>query len=216
VSVALLVIAKAPEPGRSKTRLCPPCTPEQAARLAEASLLDTLESVGSARTGGRRVLVLDGPPGPWIPPGWTVLPQRGGGLDERIANAFADGTGPALLVGMDTPQLTAALVEASASALLDPVDAVLGPASDGGYWAIGLRRPDPRAVLGIPMSTSRTYAAQARRLHRLGLSYRRLPELRDVDTFADALEVAALAPTSRFATTLAGLAGAAAVAGARP
>jgi glycosyltransferase A (GT-A) superfamily protein (DUF2064 family) len=99
----LLVIAKAPEPGRSKTRLCPPCSPEQAAALAEAALTDTLRAV-AATPADERVLVLDGTPGDWLPEGFRVVPQRGDGLDERLAAAFADAGGPALLIGMDTPQ----------------------------------------------------------------------------------------------------------------
>jgi len=105
----LLVIAKEPVAGRVKTRLVPPCTPEQAAALAEAALADTLHAV-LAVPARRRVLVLDGEPGPWLPPGFDVMPQCGGGLDERLAGAFAAISGPALLVGMDTPQLTPGLL----------------------------------------------------------------------------------------------------------
>ncbi|NEA82606.1 glycosyltransferase, partial [Actinospica acidiphila] len=77
--VTLLVIAKEPRPGRVKTRLTPPFTPEEAAALAEAALADTLDAV--ARTPARRrVLVLDGSPGPWLPAGVEVVPQCAGGL----------------------------------------------------------------------------------------------------------------------------------------
>jgi hypothetical protein len=201
VSVALLVLAKSPAPGRSKTRLCPPCSFDQAACLAEVALLDTLEAVEAARTPGRRVLVLDGEPGPWRRPGWDVLAQRGRGLDERLANAFADAGGPGLLVGMDTPQITPALLRASVDTLCDR-GAVLGRAEDGGYWAIGLREPDPAVFLGVPMSTASTFRAQRRRLRSLGIGCEELPPLRDVDTIDDAWAVAARAPTSRFARTL--------------
>lgn len=84
----LLVIAKEPRPGRVKTRLTPPFTPEEAAGLAEASLADTLHAV-AATPATRRVLVLDGAPGPWLPPGFDVVAQCAGGLDERLAEAFA-------------------------------------------------------------------------------------------------------------------------------
>jgi glycosyltransferase A (GT-A) superfamily protein (DUF2064 family) len=83
---------------------------------------------------------------------------------------------------------------------------VLGPAADGGYWAIGLRQPDPRALLGVPMSTERTLAAQRIRLRAIGLEVAQLETLRDVDTFSDALDVAARVPASRFARTLASFA----------
>lgn len=200
---ALLVIAKAPVAGRSKTRLTPPFTPKQAAALAEAALADTLAAV-AAVPDHRRVLVLEGEPGPWLPDGFETVPQRVGGLDERLAGAFAAAGGPALLVGMDTPQLTRELLEEGLAALAHPeVDAVIGDAEDGGYWAIGLTTPDPRVFRGVPMSADDTGAAQRTRLGELGLRTAELPPLLDVDTAADALRVAAAAPGSRFACTLA-------------
>ena len=190
----LLVIAKEPRPGRVKTRLTPPFTPEQAAALAEAALADTLHAVAAAPA-ARRVLVLDGRPGPWLPPGFEVVPQCAGGLDERLAAAFTQCRGPALLIGMDTPQVTPALLTVD----LDGCDACLGLAEDGGFWALGLAAPDPALVRGVPMSTARTGAVQRDRLLRAGLRVRALPPLRDVDTAADARAVAAAAPGSRFA-----------------
>jgi uncharacterized protein len=198
--VALAVIAKAPAPGRSKTRLSPPLSPQEAAMLAEAALVDTLATV--AATGAdRKVVILDGPAGPWLPPGVEVIEQRGGGLDERLANAFADLGGPALIIGMDTPQVRPETLRA-ALVRLRTADAVLGPAADGGYWAIGLGAPDRRALLGVPMSTGHTLAAQRARLRALGLATVELETLRDVDTFADALAVARGAQLTRFATAL--------------
>jgi hypothetical protein len=149
--------------------------------------------------------VLDGRPGPWLPDGFDVVPQRGSGLDERLANAFAAVAGPALLVGMDTPQLTARHLTVDWSA----ADAWFGPAADGGFWALGLREPDPALLLGVPMSTSYTGAHQRRRLLAAGLRVADLPMLRDVDTAADAHEVAAAAPETRFAATVRRLAPAA-------
>lgn len=197
----LLVIAKEPVPGRVKTRLTPPYTPVQAARLAEAALADTLETI-AALPARRRVLVLSGRPGSWLPVngGWEVVPQAAGGLDERIAAAFALCDGPALLVGMDTPQLAAAhLASALAPDGWDSCDAWFGPAADGGFWALGLAEPDPGLVRGVPMSTDGTGAEQRRRLVTAGLAVRDLPLLRDVDTPGDAAEVAACCPQGRFA-----------------
>jgi uncharacterized protein len=203
--VALLVIAKSPRPGRVKTRLCPPCGAQEAADLAEAALADTL-AVVAATPARRHVLVLDGPIGPWLPPGFAVSPQVGTGLAERLGNAFAAAGGPAFLVGMDTPQLTTGLVATAARMLATRgTDAVLGPALDGGWWGIGLRAPDARAFRGVEMSTDRTHAQQHARLTALGLQTRPLPPLRDVDTFADAVAVAGLAPCSRFARAVAAL-----------
>jgi rSAM/selenodomain-associated transferase 1 len=202
-TVALVVIAKSPAPGRSKTRLCPPCTPVQAAALAEAALRDTLDAV-SAAPARRRLLALDGPPGGWLRDGLEVVPQVQGGLGTRLAAALGAAGGPALVVGMDTPQLSAADLAVAAAPLEDGrTDAVLGPALDGGYWTIGLRSPDPRAFLGVPMSSERTCAAQRRRLHELGLEVAMIHELRDVDSIDDARAVAAAAPHTGFASQLA-------------
>src|SRR3569833_3626219 len=97
----LLVIAKEPIPGQVKTRLTPPYTPTQAAVIAESALADTLDSV--ARTPAvRRILALQGRPGDWLPPGIEVVPQRGDGLDERLANAIEDRGGPADKKGQGT------------------------------------------------------------------------------------------------------------------
>jgi uncharacterized protein len=196
----LLVIAKQPRPGRVKTRLVPPCTPGQAAALAEAALADTLHTVLAAPA-RRRVLVLDGEPGPWLPPGFDIVPQCAGGLDERLADAFDRVSGPALLIGMDTPQLTPALLRVSWEA----ADAWFGPATDGGFWALGLRAPDPALIRGVPMSTANTGASQRGRLQAAGLRVADLPPLRDVDTAADAVAVARQAPGSRFAAQVAEL-----------
>jgi len=201
----LLVIAKAPLAGSAKTRLCPPCTGEQAAELAEAALADTLAAVAATSCGGR-TLVLEGAPGEWLPEGIEVVAQRGDGLGERLAAAFADTEGAALLVGMDTPQLGPALLEDALGRLEEPGgDAVLGPAEDGGYWAIGMREPRPEAFLGVPMSSERTAERQRQRLRGLGMAVEELATLRDVDFWPDALAVAAAAPASRFARTLASL-----------
>jgi uncharacterized protein len=198
----MIVLAKAPVPGRVKTRLCPPCNPAQAARLAEAALADTLAAV-AATPGRRRVLALDGRPGPWLPAGFEVIPQRGDGLDERLAYAFTDVGDGGVLVGMDTPQLTPARLGASLAALHAPsVDAVLGPCLDGGWWGIGLREPDPAVFLGVPMSTPSTHDAQRSRVCSLGLRVHALPTLRDVDDIDDAVAVARAAPHTRFAETL--------------
>ncbi len=201
----LLVIAKEPVPGRVKTRLTPWYTPEQAVVLAEAALADTLEAV-RATAAARRVLVLDGVPGAWLPAGIDVVPQVGGGLDERLAAAFAACPGPALLIGMDTPQVTPALLAHGLE--LTRGGAVFGPAEDGGFWALGLAEPDPGLLLGVPMSVPQTGAVQRQRLVEAGLAVRDLPVLRDVDTPDDARRVAAETPGSRFAAAVARLAGA--------
>lgn len=203
----LLVIAKSPVPGRVKTRLTPPFTPEEAARLAEASLVDTLHAA-LAMSARRRVLILDGAPGAWLPAGIDVVAQCDGGLDERLAAAFAGCDGPAVLIGMDTPQVTPALLApALGPGAWRDCDAWLGPADDGGFWALGLAEPDPQLLRGVPMSTAHTGAAQRTRLTDAGLRVRDLAVLRDVDTAHDAALVAAAAPDGRFAAEHARLTG---------
>lgn len=202
VPAALVVMAKAPVPGRSKTRLCPPLQPAEAAAIAEAALADTLQAVAWTPA-ARRIVALDGARGAWLPHGFEVIAQRGASLGERLANAVTDVGEPLLLLGMDTPQLTRALLRDALERLGAPhADAVIGPCDDGGYWTIGLATPDPHVFDGVPMSSATTAARQRARLRELGLRTTELACLRDVDTFADAVAVAALAPWTRFAATL--------------
>jgi len=201
------VLAKEPVAGRVKTRLCPPCTPATAAVLAAAALADTLAAAGSSGA-DRVVLALDGSPGDWCPPGVTVVGQGTGSLARRLTTAWRHASGPALLVGMDTPQVTAADLDAAMSSLASPgVDAVLGPATDGGWWTVGLRQRHPRAFLGVRTSRADTGARQALRLAGLGLAVHLLGEQTDVDTWADAEAVAAVAPTTGFAAAVRSVAG---------
>ncbi|HEY8544687.1 MAG TPA: DUF2064 domain-containing protein [Acidimicrobiales bacterium] len=198
----LIVLAKEPVPGRVKTRLCPPCTPEDAAEVAAAALADTL----AAATGSgadRVVLALDGRPGPWCPPGVEVVDQGDGDLDRRLTRAWAATAGPALQIGMDTPQVTAGDLAAAMAALTHPgVDAVLGLAADGGWWAAGQRRPHPRAFLGVPTSRPDTGARQLARFRELGLAVAALPVRVDVDTWPDAVAVATAHAGTRFAAVV--------------
>lgn len=241
----LIVLAKAPVPGRVKTRLCPPFTPEQAAGLAEAALRDTLRA--AMLTEADHLLVyLDGEPGPWLPsspPGQRprllarqaprrlpnqvvrrqpphpagplvrVAQQPAGGLDARIAAAFAEAArhdpGPTVLIGMDTPQVTPRLLDTALAHLADGAQAVFGPATDGGFWALGLdrahstRETAEHLVHGVPMSVPDTGRVQLERLRAAGLSVAVLPELRDVDAAADAYAAAELGPDGAFAARLA-------------
>ncbi|MGH3752421.1 MAG: TIGR04282 family arsenosugar biosynthesis glycosyltransferase [Pseudonocardiaceae bacterium] len=215
----LLVLAKAPVPGEVKTRLCPPATPDQAARIAAAALLDTLDAVlavphvtpvvaltgdlakavGAARLTARLRAT-------------TVLAQRGTTLGQRIAAAYADATAvagdlPVLQIGMDTPQVDAGLLSRCLDLLDgDGVDAVLGPAVDGGWWALGVRRPAVAELIAdVPTSRPDTGARTLGVLRHAGCRVVQLPELSDVDTWEDATAVAAGTPGGRFAATVAAL-----------
>jgi glycosyltransferase A (GT-A) superfamily protein (DUF2064 family) len=206
MTTQLLVLAKTPVPGRVKTRLCPPWTYEEAARVAAAALADTLAAVGETPA-SRHCLVVEGDHP--APPGWHRTPQRGSSLGERLAHAYAD-TGVAdtasLLIGMDTPQVTAGLLTAAVRRLdEEDTDGVIGLAEDGGWWALGLRDPARgRALRDVPMSTTDTGRLTLAALHGLRLHF--LPTLRDVDTSADARAVAELCPAgSRFAAAVTAL-----------
>jgi len=198
----LILIAKEPRAGYSKTRLVPPCTPAQAAALAEAALIDTLEAI-AATPAARHLVALDGEAGDWLPSGFEVTTQRGEGLAQRLAAAFEDAGGPAFVVAMDTPQVTPELLGAGLERLSNPgVDATLGLAHDGGYWGIGLSRPDGAVFEEVPMSQGQTGALQVQRLRDLGLRTEFLPRLTDVDRIEDAQAVARAAPDGRFAAAL--------------
>lgn len=213
----LLVVAKAPVPGLAKTRLCPPATPEQAAGIAAASLLDTLDAVSATASsaGVVPVVAMTGDPAMSCREaelraalaGIAVIPQRGDGFPARLANAHADVARlfpdrGVLQIGMDTPQVNAGLLSDAVCGLADH-DAVLGLAEDGGWWALGLRDPDRAALLAdiptsLPDTGSRTFAA----LSLAGLRVRNLPVLSDVDTMADAAAVAGAVPDGRFAAAV--------------
>ena len=200
----LVVIAKECLPGRVKTRLHPPLSLEQAAELAAASLDDTLEAV-SALPATRRILAFDGALAPRSAAGWEILPQVGGGLDERLAAVFDACDEPMVLIGMDTPQVTSGLLEPVFTDWTDDVDAWFGFADDGGFWALAMREPNGALIRGVPMSRPDTGALQLARLRGAGLRVRPLPTLTDVDTIEDARTVAQVAPQGRFAATLAAL-----------
>ena len=209
----LIVLAKAPVPGRVKTRLCPPATPQQAADLAAAALADTLAAarlVPSAEI----VVALDGPPDAALAAaleGTTVIGQRDGLLGERIAAAHADVARLApgactVQIGMDTPQVDPDVLDGCLDAVSRPngPDASLGPAADGGWWALALR--DPRhadLVRHVPASRADTGVRTRAALEAAGLCVAALPQLTDVDTMVDAHTVALAIPGSRFAARLA-------------
>jgi glycosyltransferase A (GT-A) superfamily protein (DUF2064 family) len=197
------IIAKAPVPGQVKTRLSPPCSAEQAAGVAAAALADTLTAVDAVAnlTRARRVLLLDGDRHDWMPTSFEVIAQRGAGLEERLCNGFLD-LGPGVIIGMETPHVSASLIDAIAAARRG-VDSI-GLATDGGYWMIGLCAASAAIAKelfeGIPMSSSHTGVAQIRRLHARSRPVRLLPIARDLDTFDDLKAVAESGRTGSLAT----------------
>lgn len=196
----LIIIAKETLPGRVKTRLHPPLSLAAAADLAAASVADTLAAVAGLPA-SRRILLFDGIIPPVGADDYEVIQQVAGGLDERIAAIFDSVDGRTVLIGMDTPQVSAAHL-APVFEKSYGVDAWFGPAADGGFWALGMEVPRGDLVRGVPMSCDDTGAIQLSRLRSAGLRVATLPTLTDVDTIHSAREVAALIPTSRFAATL--------------
>ncbi|MFJ4076058.1 DUF2064 domain-containing protein [Curtobacterium sp. NPDC089991] len=197
--ITVAVVAKECLPGKVKTRLTPALSPEGAARVASASLADTLSTV-RALPAERRVLFFDGDVVPESAEGFDVLHQPGGGLDERLGFLFDAIDGPLLLVGMDTPQVS---TDALAPVFDQPErDAWFGPAEDGGFWSLYLQAPTGDLLRGVPMSQDDTGAVQLARLTDAGLDVGILGELLDVDTMPDAERVAELAPDSGFTQAL--------------
>jgi rSAM/selenodomain-associated transferase 1 len=205
-----LVVAKAPVPGKVKTRLGAHIGDDVAADLAAAALLDTIAACAAA-FGDRCHLALegeleDGRRADEIRAGlagWRVFRQEGGSLGERLAHAHRTVAqvepAPVVQVGMDTPQLTAAHLSEAAERVRPGVG-VIGPAHDGGWWLLGLRNPGAAEVLArVPMSTRRTGFDTRRALTGWGIRMATAPALRDVDTVVDADAVAREAPASRFA-----------------
>jgi glycosyltransferase A (GT-A) superfamily protein (DUF2064 family) len=201
----VIVIAEAPVPGLVKSRLTPPLSPRDAALVAEAALVDTLDVV-AASTAARRVIALDGPPGSWLPRRFEVIGQRGSGPGEPLAAAFADAYAavplPMVLIGTDTPQVTKAILNDAIAAMESgEADTVFGPATDGGFWLLGLRRPDRSLLAGVPMSAPAAGRVLLERLAGGGLRVALAPLLTAVGAFGTAEQVARQIPASRFAVT---------------
>ena len=211
--VTVLVVAKAPVPGLAKTRLAATLGDEAAAEIAAAALLDTLDAVAGAPIEARVVAMtgeLDRACGAAEIrdrlAAFTVIDQRGDDFAARLANAHDDAaalTGrPVLQIGMDTPQVSAALLTDCARTLLT-APAVLGMARDGGWWVLGVAdAATAKCLLDVPMSGSDTGAVTLRALQDTGVSVELVPELHDVDTVDDIEAVRTrCGPSSRFVAT---------------
>lgn len=193
----LVVFVKAPVPGRVKTRLRPPLSFAQAARLYRAFVKDTLASAAKVPGTGVKVAYApsdDHPALDWIDsrarPGFFL--QQGADLGRRLENAFAKcfsaGADKTVIIGSDTPHLGPGLMEKAFSAL-DRADVVLGPAKDGGYYLIGLRRSRPLLFENIPWSTGKVFTETAARARRARMKVFPLPALFDIDTASDLNEL---------------------------
>ncbi|MBV9089716.1 MAG: DUF2064 domain-containing protein [Mycobacteriaceae bacterium] len=210
--VTLLVVAKAPVAGLAKTRLAAAVGPAAAADIAAAALLDTLDAAAAAPVAARVVAMTGDLDKARAADelrarlqAFTVIPQRGQTFADRLANAHIDAagaTGPSavLQIGMDTPQVTTALLTRCAQRLL-AAPAVLGMARDGGWWLLGVRSAQTADVLrDVPMSRDDTGVLTFAALANQGIAVTLVDELRDVDTVDDVAAVrGAAAANSRFA-----------------
>jgi uncharacterized protein len=212
VPVTLLVVAKAPVPGHAKTRLAATVGDQIAAEIAAAALLDTLDAVADVPVVARVVALtgeLDAAAGAAELrrrlASFTVIGQRGNGFGDRLANAHADaaavGWQPVLQIGMDTPQVTAELLYDCGRRLVES-PAVLGLASDGGWWALGVDAPAfAECLRDVPMSQPDTGALTLEALRGNGVDVDLLDELADFDVADDVAGVREVCrPGSRFAT----------------
>jgi uncharacterized protein len=191
----VVVFARAPEAGRTKTRLSPALPPVLAVTLAIAMLEDTCRAV-RASGAEERIVLWDGPQGAAVPPAPPVFvsgPQQGKDLGARLWQALSeDRHAPTVVVGSDCPELTAADLDAAFGAL-DAVDLVLGPARDGGYYLVGLAAGRRAAALfeGIPWSSGTVLTDTLARAGALGLAHRLLEPHDDIDRPMDLVQLIA-------------------------
>jgi rSAM/selenodomain-associated transferase 1 len=185
---ALLVIAKRPVPGQTKTRLTPRLSPEQAAQLYEGFLHDTLDLARAVPGVSRLINYAPLDADDYfrrLAPDFGLVPQRGDSLGERLDNVLthclSDGFRRAVIMDSDSPTLPADCV-AQAFAELDHADVVLGPCDDGGYYLIGLTRPQPRLLRDVRMSTPNVLRDTLALAEQENLRVALLPAWYDVDT----------------------------------
>jgi uncharacterized protein len=193
---ALVILTKVPQPGRSKTRLVPPLSYDEAADLARALLVDQLENL--AKFDGARLFIAFTPEkaggffAGFMARGFTCFAQQGHSLGERMSHAFghlfANAFQNTILIGSDLPALPLTLFD-QAYALLDKsaADVVLGPSADGGYYLVGMNRMNTTIFDGIGWSRHDVLAQTIHKLAGVGLKHELLPESYDIDT-ADDLE----------------------------
>jgi rSAM/selenodomain-associated transferase 1 len=193
---ALAVMAKAPRPGRVKTRLSPPLSPDQASELNVCFIRDTTENIQQVTDGGDSAgIVVYTPIGDeaafdgLLPTGFQLLGQRGDSFGERLLHAaedlFACGFNGVCLIDSDSPTMPqSALSQAVALLARDGDRVVLGGSDDGGYYLIGVKHMHPRLFAQIDWSTERVLEQTLERAREIGLETALLPTWYDVDDAA--------------------------------
>lgn len=185
----LMVVAKQPAAGQTKTRLCPPLTGETAAALYECFLRDTLELMRATPDVSRAIVYLPQDADDYfrqLAPDFTLMLQVGANLGERLhqalTTALTQGASAAVIMDSDSPTLPVACLCEAFAHLQEGADVVLGPCDDGGYYLIGLRQPQPRLLHEVPMSTPTVLCDTLAIAAELGLRVALLPTWYDVDT----------------------------------
>lgn len=204
---ALIVMAKRPFPGQTKTRLVPPFSLEEAADLYERILLDTLELVGGVA--GVTPFVAYAPPNQEaagyfrrLAPDFECLAQTGNSLGERLDGVLSIclelGFDQAVAMNSDSPTLPVAYLDEAFRRLHDPqTDVVLGPCEDGGYYLIGWKRPHSRLVREVEMSTDRVLADTLKLAAEEHLKVALLPSWFDIDDMDALQRIAGIVPADR-------------------
>jgi rSAM/selenodomain-associated transferase 1 len=188
----LLVVAKRPAAGQTKTRLCPPLTGEAAAALYECFLRDTLDVMRQVPDVGRGIVYLPEAAVDYfsaLAPDMQLSLQQGADLGERLdyllTAALESGACQAVVMDSDSPTLPADYLVQAFAALAGPSDVVLGPCEDGGYYLIGMKRPQPRLLRDVQMSTPNVVRDTRALAEQLGVQVALLPTWYDVDTAAE-------------------------------
>ena len=194
---SFVVFAKEPEPGKVKTRMTPPFSPDEAVLLYTAFIGDVCATIASCASGGdRRVLSAPGRGGATLAAiakehGFEIVEQIGADLGARMAKALGDeiaaGAGAVVLVGSDSPTLPADAVHEGVRRLHlnSKSTAVIGPAGDGGYWLIGAAGAVPDLFAGIAWSTRDVLSQTLARAGAKKIDLTLLPFWYDVDDVAD-------------------------------
>jgi len=188
-SNALIVVAKRPTPGKTKTRLSPPLTPELASALYECFLFDTLDQIRQVRDAQHVIAYLDEYDYfQHLAPDFELIPQEGHDLGERLDNALtfylSRGYERVVIMDSDSPTLPPDYLSRAFHVLSDRADVVLGPCDDGGYYLIGLKKPIPRLLREVHMSTPTVAADTMALAKEEGLNLVMLPTWYDIDDIA--------------------------------
>lgn len=185
---ALLVVAKRPAPGRTKTRLTPPLSPQQACALYECFLKDTLDLVREIPSVQPVIAYLPAYEKAYfnnLAPDFELLEQAGSDLGSRLDNALTryltGGYGKVVIMNSDGPTLPPSYLQMAFETLERDADVVLGPCEDGGYYLIGLKQPAPRLLRDVRMSTAHVTADTLTLAEEMGLQAALLPCWYDVD-----------------------------------